>query len=102
MAEYEHDGGTATMEKIVLRTPSAWKVLLLNDDETTMHFVIHVLMTIFDKDMAEATHLMIRVHEHGQANVGMFTKEIALTKVKEVLRESSAFGFPLQAVAEAA
>ncbi|MEZ0328865.1 MAG: ATP-dependent Clp protease adapter ClpS [Dissulfuribacterales bacterium] len=83
-----------------LKEPSLYKVFLLNDDYTTMDFVVQVLMDIFDKSFEEATRIMLHVHHNGRGLAGVYTKEIAETKVHQVHTRAQANGFPLKAEME--
>ncbi len=83
-----------------LREPPLYKVFLLNDDYTTMDFVIQVLMDIFDKSFEEATRIMLHVHHNGRGLSGIYPKEIAETKVHQVHTRAQANGFPLRAEME--
>jgi len=96
------DTTTVTNTKIHIKDPSMWKVILHNDDYTPMDFVVQILIQIFDKDIEEATRLMMLVHESGKANVGLYTKEIAATKVILATRAAEAYGHPLMTTAEEA
>ncbi|GAB5046917.1 ATP-dependent Clp protease adapter ClpS [Thermodesulfovibrio sp. TK110] len=83
-------------EEISIDKPALYRVYLLNDDYTTMDFVVHVLMTIFDKSKVEATRIMLYVHRHGKGLAGIYPKEIAETKVAQVESLARANGFPLK------
>lgn len=78
------------------RKPSLYKVFLLNDDFTTMDFVVHVLETIFNKSHVEATQIMLHVHNKGKGLAGVYTKDIAETKVDKVHRLAAEHEFPLR------
>ncbi|TVR03129.1 MAG: ATP-dependent Clp protease adapter ClpS [Deltaproteobacteria bacterium] len=94
--------GTAILEREEARDakPPRWKVVLLNDDYTTMEFVIHVLKSYFHKSHAEATELMLTVHEQGSAVAGVYSRDIAETKVAQVQAAATAEGHPLRCRAE--
>ncbi|MCX7724566.1 MAG: ATP-dependent Clp protease adapter ClpS [Thermodesulfovibrio sp.] len=87
-------------EEISTDKPELYRVYLLNDDYTTMDFVVHVLMTIFDKPRVEATAIMLHVHRHGKGLAGIYPKEIAETKVYQVESLARANGFPLKCIIE--
>lgn len=78
-----------------LKEPPLYKVIFFNDDVTTMDFVVNVLVRIFHKSQGEAEALMLRVHEKGQAVVGLYSYDIAYTRVELVREESGKHGFPL-------
>ena len=82
------------------QTPKLYKVLLLNDDYTTMEFVVSVLESVFQKAPAEAFRLMMQVHTEGRATCGTYTYEVAETKVDTVRDLARQEGFPLQASIE--
>ena len=86
--------------KSKLEKPKMYRVVLLNDDYTTMEFVIEVLVTIFHKAAADAARIMLDVHENGKGMVGVYPYDIARTKVLQV--EDMAFSreFPLTAAIE--
>ena len=99
-------GSTAPGDEVLERqqqktkTPKMYKVLLLNEEYTTMEFVLSVLEEVFQKSPAEAFRLMMQVHTQGKATCGIYTYEVAETKV-EMLRElAQREGFPLQAMVE--
>lgn len=79
-----------------VREPKRFKVLMHNDDYTTMEFVIHVLMAVFKKNQGEATHIMLKIHESGMGVCGVFTAEVAETKVALVHKMARREGFPLK------
>jgi len=78
-------------------TPKLYRVLLLNDDYTTMEFVVTVLEEVFHKSPAEAFRLMMQVHTQGRSVCGTYTYEVAETKVDAVRDRAAKEGFPLQA-----
>jgi len=82
------------------KRPSLYKVLLLNDDYTPMEFVVYVLERFFGMDHSRAVDLMLTVHNHGVAVVGVFTFEIAETKVTQVMDCARANQHPLQCTME--
>lgn len=80
--------------------PKRFKVMLHNDDYTTMEFVVHVLMTVFGKSETEATNVMLRVHKEGVGICGIYTAEIAEAKVALVRHLARKNGFPLKCTLE--
>ena len=84
------------------KEPKLYKVILLNDDYTTMEFVMHVLESIFSKSPAEAYRIMMHVHMNGRGEAGIYTWEIADTKAAAVLEVAREAGYPLQAIVEEA
>ena len=80
--------------------PSMYKVLLLNDDYTPMEFVVHVLEKFFNKNRQEATDIMLHVHRRGVGVCGIFTYEVAETKVAQVMDFARASEQPLQCMME--
>ena len=89
-------------EKTELKTgkPSRYNVFLLNDDYTTMDFVINILNRIFGKNITEATQIMLQVHKKGVGLAGVYPKEIAETKVETVHRMARDNEFPLKCIME--
>ena len=83
-----------------LKKPPLFKVVLLNDDYTPMEFVVHVLEKFFNKDIEAATKIMLHVHHHGIGECGVFTYEIAETKVTQVMDFARKHQHPLQCVME--
>jgi len=94
--------GTAVITKTKPQTkrPSLYRVLLLNDDYTPMEFVVHVLERFFNKDRDAATTIMLHVHHHGIGECGVFTYEVAETKVTQVMDFARKHQHPLQCVME--
>ena len=94
--------GGAVMERTRDKpvTPKLYRVLLLNDDYTTMEFVVAVIEEVFRKTPAEAFRLMMQVHTEGRAVCGAYPYEVAETKVDAVRRRAERGGFPLQAAIE--
>lgn len=90
----------APREQLRRARHNRFKVLMLNDDYTTMEFVIDVLQSVFHKDSAEATVLMLQIHRRGKALCGLFPFEIAETKVDKVHKQARAAGFPLRCTLE--
>ncbi len=82
------------------KTPKTYKVILLNDDYTTMEFVTSLLEELFQKNPAEAFRLMMKIHTDGHAVCGTYTYEVAETKVALVYDNAQKEGFPLQAKLE--
>jgi ATP-dependent Clp protease adaptor protein ClpS len=91
---------TAVITEPKTRTPPMYRVILMNDDYTPMDFVIHVLQKFFHKDIAEATKIMLEVHQKGAGICGVFSFEIAETKVYFVNRYSKQNRHPLKCVME--
>jgi ATP-dependent Clp protease adaptor protein ClpS len=83
-----------------LKTPERWRVLLLNDDYTPMDFVVEVLETIFMKSPAEAYRVMMQVHTQGTGLAGVYTHDVAETKVGTVIDLAQQSGYPLKAAME--
>jgi ATP-dependent Clp protease adaptor protein ClpS len=87
-------------EELELEEPKKYKVMLLNDDYSTMDFVIEILTTIFKKTQDEATAIMLKVHKNGKAVCGVYIHEIAATKVAQVKANARKAQFPLKAILE--
>ena len=92
--------GLVTKTRPKTKKPSLYKVLLLNDDYTPMEFVVHVLERYFSKGRDEATRIMLHVHQKGVGICGVYTYEVAETKVTQVMDFSRQHGHPLQCTLE--
>jgi ATP-dependent Clp protease adaptor protein ClpS len=96
--------GSVVAERKAARTrpPRMFQVVMLNDDFTPMEFVVMVLQEYFRLDMDAATQIMLKIHHEGRAVCGVFTKDVAATKVELVLAAARRSGHPLQCIMEAA
>ena len=94
------DGRTGTQTVTRTKKPSLYRVLLLNDDYTPMEFVVYVLERFFQKTREEATTIMLHVHQNGVGLCGVFTYEVAETKVAQVLDLARRHEHPLQCTME--
>lgn len=92
--------GLLTRTRSHLKRPPLYRVLLLNDDYTPMDFVVHVLQKIFRMSLEQATQLMLDVHKKGFGVCGIFTCEVAETKVRTVMAYAKKSGHPLQCTME--
>jgi ATP-dependent Clp protease adaptor protein ClpS len=92
--------GVITRTQAKTKKPSMYKVLLLNDDYTPMEFVVHVLQTFFSKSIEDATRIMMHVHQKGVGVCGVYTFEVAETKVTQVMDFARKHGHPLQCTME--
>jgi ATP-dependent Clp protease adaptor protein ClpS len=92
--------GLATRTRPKTKKPSLYKVLLLNDDYTPMEFVVHVLKGFFQMDTDQATRVMLHVHQKGVGVCGVFTYEVAETKVTQVMDFATKNQHPLQCTLE--
>jgi ATP-dependent Clp protease adaptor protein ClpS len=105
MSNTERDGdggdvGVVVQIKPKTKKPSMYKVLMLNDDYTPMEFVVHVLERFFNKNREEATEIMLHVHRRGVGLCGVFTFEVAETKVTQVMDFARQHQHPLQCTLE--
>jgi ATP-dependent Clp protease adaptor protein ClpS len=98
----EAGGQMQTEEQDEVREPKLFRVLLLNDDYTTMEFVIDVLVQVFGKPTAEATRIMLDVHRRGQGVCGIYTYDIAISKAARVMQLANRKQFPLRCSVEEA
>ncbi|MAI05653.1 MAG: ATP-dependent Clp protease adapter ClpS [Alphaproteobacteria bacterium TMED87] len=92
--------GIITKTRPKTKKPSMYKVLLLNDDYTPMEFVVHILEVFFGKTIEDATKIMLHVHQKGVGLCGIYTYEVAQTKVNQTMDFSRKHQHPLQCVLE--
>ncbi len=83
-----------------VKPPQMYQVLMLNDDFTPMEFVVVVIQEFFSKDRESATQIMLKIHLDGKAVCGVYSRDVAATKVDQVLDAAKQAGHPLQCVAE--
>ncbi len=106
MAFYDHRAeihtDLRTRAAVRLRRPSMYRVVMLNDDYTPMDFVVQILQTYFGKTLEEATKIMLDIHTKGSGTCGVYTLEIAETKVAQVRRVVQKHQHPLQCMIERA
>ncbi|RZA05444.1 MAG: ATP-dependent Clp protease adapter ClpS [Proteobacteria bacterium] len=86
----------AVAEKAKVKKPSLYAVLIMNDDYTTMEFVVHVLQKFFGKGEDEAMRIMLAIHEKGHGVCGIYTREVAETKAARVVQYAQEHSHPLQ------
>jgi ATP-dependent Clp protease adaptor protein ClpS len=89
-----------TRTRAQAKRPNMYRVLLLNDDYTPMEFVVSILQSFFNKNVEEATEIMLHVHRNGVGECGVFTYEIAETKVAQVMDHARKNQHPLQCIME--
>jgi ATP-dependent Clp protease adaptor protein ClpS len=96
------EGGAVVLERRPqkVKPPQMYQVVVLNDDYTPMEFVVLVIQEYFNKDRATATQIMLKIHLDGKGVCGVFTKDVAATKVDQVLGAAQQAGHPLQCVSE--
>ncbi|RJQ13407.1 MAG: ATP-dependent Clp protease adapter ClpS [Nitrospiraceae bacterium] len=92
--------GIEVKERYEVKDPSLFRVFLINDDYTTMDFVVHILENVFHKKPVEATRIMLHVHKNGKGLAGVYSREIAETKMSAVHELSRRRGFPLKCTME--
>jgi len=96
------EGEVLTKSAEEAKEPDEYRVLLLNDDYTTMEFVVSVIMTVFHKPLPEAAKIMLDVHKKGKGTVGVYSYDIAATKISQVHQLARQNGFPLKCTMEKA
>lgn len=84
----------------MVKEPDLYKVVMLNDNYTTMEFVVKILIEIFGKTEADARKIMLTVHKQGRGVAGVYVYDIAISKVEQVERKAKEKGFPLKCVVE--
>ena len=96
----DYQDGIITAEHVRTKEPPMYKVILLNDDYTTMDFVVHILQQIFHHSTDEAAQIMMNVHNNGRGVAGIYPKEIAETKAHCVHELAQEHEYPLKCVLE--
>ncbi len=100
----EDDGGSVVLERLTQKTqpPQMYQVVMLNDDYTPMEFVVVVIQEFFNKDLETATQIMLKIHLDGKGVCGVYSRDVAATKVEQVQSAARQAGHPLQCVSEPA
>ncbi|MDP1999109.1 MAG: ATP-dependent Clp protease adapter ClpS [Rhodoferax sp.] len=98
----QDDGGSVVLERRTQKTkpPQMYQVVMLNDDYTPMEFVVVVIQEFFGKDLEAATQIMLKIHLDGKGVCGVYSKDVAATKVDQVLEAANKAGHPLKCVSE--
>lgn len=98
------EGDSVVLERRTqkVQPPQMYQVVMLNDDYTPMEFVVVVIQEFFNKDLETATQIMLKIHLDGRGVCGVYTKDVAATKVDQVLEAAHKAGHPLQCVCEPA
>jgi ATP-dependent Clp protease adaptor protein ClpS len=96
------DGGSVVLERRTqkVKPPQMYQVVMLNDDYTPMEFVVVVIQEFFSKDLETATQIMLKIHLDGKAVCGVYSRDVAATKVDQVLDAAAKAGHPLKCVSE--
>jgi len=96
------DGNAVVLERRAQKTkpPQMYQVVMLNDDYTPMEFVVMVLQQFFSKDRETATQIMLKIHLDGKGVCGVFSKDVAASKVDQVMDAANQAGHPLQCLSE--
>ena len=95
-------GGSVVLERRTqkVKPPQMYQVVMLNDDYTPMEFVVVVIQEFFSKDIETATQIMLKIHLDGKGVCGVYSKDVAATKVDQVLEAANKAGHPLKCVSE--
>lgn len=101
-APNQDDGNSLVLERLTqkVKPPQMYQVVMLNDDYTPMEFVVVVIQEFFGKDLEAATQIMLKIHLDGKAVCGVYSRDVAATKVDQVLDAAHKAGHPLQCVSE--
>jgi len=104
MDKYIMETNIVTKQKnqVKIRKPKNYKVVMYNDDYTTMEFVINILVNVFNKKLLEAEKVMLDVHEKGKGIAGIYSYDIAITKVSTAMSMAKQEGFPFKLTVEEA
>ena len=98
----DDDGGSVVLERRTqkVKPPQMYQVVMLNDDYTPMEFVVVVIQEFFNKDRETATQIMLKIHLDGKGICGVYSRDVAATKVEQVQEAARQAGHPLQCVSE--
>lgn len=96
----ETSNATITKNKVKVSKPKHYKVIMYNDDYTSMEFVVDILINIFNKTLEAANKIMIEVHENGKGIAGIYPYDIAVTKVSIAMARAEEDGFPFKLIVE--
>ncbi|MES2878483.1 MAG: ATP-dependent Clp protease adapter ClpS [Pseudomonadota bacterium] len=98
----QDDGGSVVLERRTqkVKPPQMYQVVMLNDDYTPMEFVVVVIQEFFNKDLQAATQIMLKIHLDGKGVCGVYSKDVAATKVDQVLEAANKAGHPLKCISE--
>ena len=96
------DGGAVVLERRTqkVKLPQMYQVVMLNDDYTPMEFVVLLIQEFFGKDLEAATQIMLKIHLEGKGICGVYSRDVAATKVDQVLEAANKAGHPLQCISE--
>jgi ATP-dependent Clp protease adaptor protein ClpS len=97
---HHQDDTVLEKETTRIKPPPVYQVIMLNDDYTPMEFVVEVLQRFFSKSREEAVRIMLKIHHEGSSVCGVYSKDVAATKVEQVTRYARAYQHPLQCVME--
>ena len=94
------EGDLLTQEKVNLKRPDMYRVVILNDDYTPKDFVVWILMRVFYKGESESTRIMLEAHTSGKSTVGVYTYDVATTKIAQVDKIAKQYEHPLTCILE--
>ena len=94
------EGGCATENRTKIKKPQPYKVILWNDDYTTMEFVVRVLESVFHHPPARATQIMLHIHNKGKGVAGVYSRDVAETRATQVIQLAREHGHPLKVTTE--
>ncbi len=101
-AKRHEKSGVVTRQKTTVKRPNLYRVVMHNDDFTPMDFVVNILVTVFGKPAAEATQLMLKIHRSGAGTAGVYSYDIAISKMIQVHRIAESHRYPLRCTVEKA
>lgn len=93
-------GDVLTDEKVIVKRPDMYRIILLNDDYTPREFVVWILMKVFYKGKEEGTRIMLEAHTNGKSSIGVYTYDVARTKMLQVDKLAEEYEHPLKCIME--